>query len=376
MTLAALQRIMDITERNVLNLQDAKAAGTPVVGQYCIYSPSEIALAAGAIPVSLCGTKNDAIAPAEEILLRSICPLIKSSFGFALTDSCPYLAASDVVVADTTCDGKKKMYELLAQKKTLFLLQLPQTQDADALIYWRDQFVKLCRFYEEQFQVRLTDDRLSAAIQLMNRHRRALRRVFDSARRKPAPLTGMRMLECCFRLSFMADTEEAVRLLEDLAAELEAGSDGDSSGAPRILLTGVPTGMGSHKLIQILEECGASVVCIDNCSAYKKTLLMIDENKDPLSALAERYLAMPCSVMSPNPNRYIYLLDMALDFQADGVVDLSWQGCQTYEIESYSVKHFVRKELHLPFAQIVTDYSSTDTEQLRVRVEAFLEMIG
>ena len=63
-------------------------------------------------------------------------------------------------------------------------------------------------------------------------------------------------------------------------------------------------------------------------------------------------------------------------FQADAVVDLTWQGCQTYDVESWSVKKFVREELDLPFLQIVTDYSEADTEQLKVRIEAFLEMLN
>ena len=129
MSYPSVERFKDVTDRNVLALQEAKQAGVKVVGQYCIYSPLEIALAAGAVPVSLCGTKNDSIPPAESILPRSLCPLIKSSFGFALEDSCPYLAASDIVVADTTCDGKKKMFELLSERKSMFMLQLPQIQN-------------------------------------------------------------------------------------------------------------------------------------------------------------------------------------------------------------------------------------------------------
>lgn len=135
----SLEKFNAVTDRNVLALQEAKSAGKKVVGQYCIYSPLEIALAAGAIPVSLCGTKNDSIAAAETMLPRVLCPLIKSSFGFALQDSCPYLAASDIVVADATCDGKKKMYELLNHYKPVMLLQLPQIQDEDAAHYWRGQ---------------------------------------------------------------------------------------------------------------------------------------------------------------------------------------------------------------------------------------------
>ena len=150
MAYASLERFRDITGRNVLALQQAKEAGKKVVGQYCIYSPLEIALAAGAIPVSLCGTKNDSIPVAETMLPRSLCPLIKSSFGFALQDSCPYLAASDIVVADTTCDGKKKMYELLAAYKPVVLLQLPQIQDGDAKDYWRAQYAKLAAKLEKE----------------------------------------------------------------------------------------------------------------------------------------------------------------------------------------------------------------------------------
>ncbi|MCI7568559.1 MAG: 2-hydroxyacyl-CoA dehydratase family protein [Desulfovibrio sp.] len=373
----SLEKFNAVTDRNVLALQEAKSAGKKVVGQYCIYSPLEIALAAGAIPVSLCGTKNDSIAAAETMLPRVLCPLIKSSFGFALQDSCPYLAASDIVVADATCDGKKKMYELLNHYKPVMLLQLPQIQDEDAARYWRGQFAALVARLEKDFNVSITEEKLRDAIRLTNRLRRALKNVLDLARRKPSPLSGMDILSLCFRASFMPDYEQCIALLDDIAAEIgRATPDSLPAGGPRILLTGVPTGMGSHKVIQLLETCGAHVVCIDNCTCYKKVLLQMDENRDPLSELAERYLAMHCSVMSPNPHRYEVLKKLSEEFLIDAVVDLTWQGCQTYDVESWSVKKYVREELRLPFLQIVTDYSETDTEQLKVRIEAFLEMLA
>lgn len=377
MSYASLERFRDITGRNVLALQEAKTAGKKVVGQYCIYSPLEIALAAGAIPVSLCGTKDDSIPAAETVLPRILCPLIKSSFGFALQDSCPYLAASDIVVADTTCDGKKKMYELLSLHKPVMLLQLPQTQDGNARDYWRGEFVRLVARLENDFGVSISETDLREAIRLCNRLRRALKDVLDLARRRPSPLAGMDLMDICFRASFMPDYEEAISLLRDISVEIgNAPSERFSVNAPRILLTGVPTGSGSHKVIQLFEECGASVVCIDNCSCYKKVRLMMDESADPLTELAGRYLDTPCAVMSPNPRRYQVLQELSRDFQVDAVVDLTWQGCQTYDVESWSVKKFVREELKLPFLQIVTDYSQTDTEQVKVRIEAFLEMIA
>ena len=79
--------------------------------------------------------------------------------------------------------------------------------------------------------------------------------------------------------------------------------------------------------------------------------------------------------MSPSPNRYTALRELTEAFQADAVVDLTWQGCQTYDVESWSVKKFVREELDLPFLQIVTDYSEADTEQLKVRILSLIHIL-
>lgn len=380
MKCASFDRITTAFERNVLNLNEAKQSGKKVVGQYCIYSPTEIAVAAGAIPVSLCGTRHDSVAPAEEILPRTLCPLIKSSFGFALQDSCPYLEASDIVVADTTCDGKKKMYELLQEHKPIALLQLPQIQDEDALTYWRGQFKGLVARLEAEFNVAITDEKLRAAIVLMNRERLALKAVMDLAKRRPSPITGMELVEIGFKTSFFPDKETGIAMLLDLAEEIgrraDAGETCYGNETPRILLTGVPVGMGSHKVVRLVEECGGNVVCLDNCSGYKKTRVMMDETGDPLSEMARRYLHVPCAVMSPNPNRYDALEELTRDFSVDAVIDLTWQGCQTYAVESWSLKKFTQDKLGLPFLQIETDYSETDTEQLKVRIEAFMEMLA
>ncbi len=372
-------RITTAFEHNVPNLLAAKDQGKKVVGQYCLYTPSEIALAAGAIPVSLCGTRNDSIPAAEEVLPRALCPLIKSSYGFALNDSCPYLSASDLVVGDTTCDGKKKMYELLAEKHPVMLLQLPQVQNEDALNYWRKQFELLIERMEKDFGVQIDDEKLCRAVNLMNRERLAVKALMDLAQRKPSPITGMELVEIAFKTNFFPDKEVGIKMLLDAAEEMgrlgDEGKSPVSPEAPRILLTGVPVGMGSHKVVRLIEECGGSVVCLDNCSGYKRTRVRVEESGDPLTALAKGYLDIPCAVMSPNPRRFEALNEMARDFSVDAVVDLTWQGCQTYAVESSSIKKHVTANLGKPFLQLETDYSESDAEQLKVRIEAFLEML-
>jgi benzoyl-CoA reductase/2-hydroxyglutaryl-CoA dehydratase subunit BcrC/BadD/HgdB len=148
---------------------------------------------------------------------------------------------------------------------------------------------------------------------------------------------------------------------------------GTPSG-PRILLTGVPVGLGSEKVVRLIEEANARVVCFETCGGYKR-VQPVDEGYDPLTAIAERYLATPCSVMSPNTGRLALLDRLISEFTVDGVVDLTWHACHTYNIEAYTIEKFVTEQRMLPFLHLETDYSASDTEQLRVRIEAFLEMM-
>ena len=134
--------------------------------------------------------------------------------------------------------------------------------------------------------------------------------------------------------------------------------------------------MGSEKVLRILEECGASVVVLENCTGYKGLDVLVDEDKDPITALAEKYLSTPCSCMTNNDGRLVLIKRLAEEYEVDGIVDLTWQACHTYNIESYIVRNFVKDELDLPFIQMETDYSDSDVGQIKVRVEAFLETLA
>lgn len=374
-----LSMLQHKAEQNLLDIEEAKSIGTKVVGFYCLYSPVELAVAAGAITVSLCGTSNDPVNAAEEYLPRNLCPLIKSSFGFAVTDTCPFFRFSDLIIGDTTCDGKKKMFELMARIKPVHVIQLPQNQDQElALPFFISEVKKAKKVIEEAFDTKITDEKLANAIRLMNRERRAFKELMDLGRMKPSPISGLDILTIRHKTAFFADKNKEIELLHHIVSEVnQRASSAESSvgrPGPRILLTGTPVGVGSDKLVKIMEKAGASVVVAENCSGYKRTFT-IDENKDPILALSEQYLQIPCSVMSPNTNRFNLLSELIEAFQADGVVDLTWHACHTYNIESHFVESLAKEKYTIPFLHIETDYSESDIEQLRVRVEAFLEIV-
>lgn len=76
-------------KNSFLALKKLKEEGVPVVGVYCTYLPQEIPAAMGAAVVGLCSTSDETISEAEKDLPRNLCPLIKSSYGFAKNGQMP-----------------------------------------------------------------------------------------------------------------------------------------------------------------------------------------------------------------------------------------------------------------------------------------------
>lgn len=371
-----MQGFASAREVNLMRIKNAKENGTKVVGIYCTYCPQELILAAGAIPVGLCGTSENPIAAAEETLPRNLCPLIKSSYGFAVTDTCPFFHFSDLIVGETTCDGKKKMFEIMQDLKPVHVMQLPHVNNTKASFdLWVEELRRLRNRLEQELQVSISDQAIWEAIELINKEKRAMKAMLDLNRADPPPLSGMEILTAAWSRSFSSNKEEMIENLNAVVREVANQVESRQVKAPRVLLTGCPVGLGTEKVIRLTEELGACIIAMENCSGYKTLELLADTTlEDPIVALAEKYLAIPCSCMSPNPYRLELIDKMIDDFRADAVIDLTWQACHTYNIEAFEVGKLVKSK-GLPYLHLESDYSNSDLESLKVRIEAMLEMI-
>ena len=360
----------------------AKAQGRPIVGILCEFTPREIILAAGAVPVCLCGGSATTIPEAEQYLPANLCPLIKSTFGYHVKGSNPFLQWSDLVVAETTCDGKKKMFELMGATKPMYVLELPQkADDPDALEHWTREVRKLKEHLEQRFQTRITDEKLREAIRLMNRERGLRRQLADLMTADNPPLTGRQLIEFKSIISGIeADLqqyERAIQLFGDKAAGPKTSTAaGQMKPRVRVMLTGVPIVHGAERVLEIIENAGAVVVAMENCTGLKPILEDVDLNEpDPIRAIAKKYYHLPCSVMTLNTRRLDSLRTLAAKFRPQCVIELVWQACLTYDIESFHVRKLVEEELHMPYLKITTDYSPSDSARLTARVEALLETV-
>lgn len=361
-----------------LEVKKYKEKGIPVIGAYCSYFPRELAMAAGAIPIGLCSSSNDTVPIAEQTLPGNICPLIKSSYGFAVSDKCPFFYFSDIVVGETTCDGKKKMYELLSDLKEIYVMELPNRQSEYGFSLWKAEIIRFKEYLEEYFRIVISEEMIREAIRLSNTNRKAVQNLYEVMKLDPPPITGKELFKVLYGNKYQLDLKKVPEILEGVRKKIleEYEKNPKPEKRPRILITGCPMGGDSSKLVDIIEDHGGVVVAFENCTGIKaQDRLVAEENPDVYEALAERYLKIGCAIMTPNDNRISLLGRIIDEFRVDGVVEMILQGCHSDSIESISVRHFIDEEKHIPYMAVVTDFSKADVAQLTVRISAFLEML-
>lgn len=370
----------EIRQKGFLRMKELKDQGAKVVGVFCSFVPLELIYAAGAIPIGLCAFTEEPIPAAEAHLPRNLCPLIKASYGFAITDTCPYFYFSDLIVGETTCDGKRKMFELMNDIKETYVMQLPHTRNSSALAAWKEEIIRFKGKLEEFFGVTISEDDIRAAIRRKNRERDVMLRYLELGKLNPAPMSGYEMGTRVDAGSFSFDLDERCDGVEARIKEVidqwNESKKGQTSDHPRILVTGCPNAGVRDKIIKAVEDMGADVVAFDSCNGTREKVEKVDESKaDVYEALAEKYLNINCSVMSPNTSRQEYIGGMIDDYQIDGVIEIILQACHTFNVEAYSIKKYVTETKKIPYLNIETDYSQSDKGQINTRLAAFLETI-
>ena len=373
------QKFEEFTEarkNGFLKVKALKEQGKKVAGVFCTFTPQEILDAAGFVSVSLCGMSAETIADAEVDLPKNLCPLIKSSYGFYVSDKCPYTYFSDLIVGETTCDGKKKMYELMGKGKKTFILHLPQSSEEFEIDAWEKEIRRFIAFIEKEYSINITDERLREASRLRNIERLERKKLMEVQLKNPAPAAGMDLYKTMDGVGFLFDEQERIDKLKGLREEIEKVNNTEQNkGKKRILVTGCPIGGVLDKTVGAIERSNGNVVCFENCAGIKACLKQVDENADNIvRAIAERYLSIGCAVMAPDTQRMNNLRELVKEFQVDGVVNVTLHACTTYDVESKLVADLM-KEINMPYMSIETDYTQGDEGQLLTRIQAFIEML-
>ena len=363
-------------------LIEEQKKGRKVFGTFCVFVPDEIIIALDGIVTGLCGGSQFWVPGGEEVLPKNTCPLIKASVGARLGRTCPFFRIADVYVGETTCDGKKKAYEILGQDVPMLIMDVPQMKREKDILKWKEEIKEFAAKAEEITGNKLTVDKLKKAIDIINNKRKAMQRVYDARKALCLPISGRDTL-LMTQISFFDDPVRCAEMCNKLADELEERIKNNVSvmkeGEKRILVTGTPLAVPNWKLHNIIETSGAAVVCEEMCTGTRYFENLVETKGDTLDelfmALAERYMKNNCACFTPNPGRIDDIIRLTKEYKADGVIDCSLKFCGLYDIEKKSVSEALKKE-GIPVLSLETDYEDSDAGQLRTRIEAFVEMLN
>jgi len=373
-TMKAFDRALhDSHGQRVAEVIGYRKAGGRSIGSFCIYLPDEISMAAGVLNIPLCGGSGFSVNYADKILPRDICPLVRSTFGMALSGTCPYKTLKDCVVGETTCDAKKKTWDLLNFR----VLEVPQKKNDIDRNLWLAEVKDFAGQMEALSGTTITASSLRAGIRKQNRKRNLLNAINDFRKLTEPPISGLdALLVSQVALNMDIDTflETGKALLEELEDRAVKGISAYQEPGVRVLMAGTPSPMGYAKVHAAAEMSGLRVVIDESCTGLRYSRNNVPEDIETvdgmMQAIADRYFDIDCACFTPNTERRENLREMVNGFRVEAVVHNILQYCHGFNVEA-GVMDKVLLEMNVPSMKIVSDYSQEDFEQIRIRMESF-----
>jgi benzoyl-CoA reductase/2-hydroxyglutaryl-CoA dehydratase subunit BcrC/BadD/HgdB len=373
--------VSEVHGLRIREILEEKAKGNIIVGTFCVYVPEELVLAVGGVQIGLCAGAEVAYEKVEEYLPRNTCALIKSSLGFRLGRVCPYTEAATFIVGETTCDGKKKAYEIFGKMKDIYVMEIPQMKNDSDRTLWKKEVERFKLELEKRSGRKITPESLKKGIQTINKKRAVLQRLASIRYKYPFVISGRDAL-LINQVSFYDNperfTDSVARICDELEERGKKNITISGAGGKKVLLSGCPMAVPNWKLPFVVETAGAAIVAEESCvgernsrNAVKETGSTVDELLDNI---VSRYMKINCACFTPNVERLEDIKEIFKSSKADGVIHYSLQFCTPYLMEAKKVKDLC-DDNKMPFLAIETDYSAGDAEQIKTRVEAFLEKI-
>lgn len=364
-------------------LRKAKKSGVKIVGYFPgNYVPEEIIYASGAAP--LCLAEGGSSLPADSALSvvpRMICPFARAQIGERLLKRNLYYSMVDMIVAPITCQHLRKVAEIWEYQNDIeiFKLGIPHNYNGDfELEYYTDRL----RVLKDRLQAftgnEITSERISKAIDIYNRMRELLREISMMRRNTSPPLLSALDFIRLNHASFYADPAFMVEVLDSLHHQLREKQQVITAGRPRLMLLGPNIACGDYKILELVESAGADVVIEELCEGIRYYWHGIENKGDPFQSLARGYLRdrVPCAFMRfSTKKRLDFVLKLVNDFNVSGVIWYELLNCETYDSESHFFAQRMRDQ-DIPMLILESSYSPTEIGQLKVRIEAFVEMLG
>jgi len=376
----ALEKLDAHLKTRLLDLSKAKEQGRKVIGYPAGgYFPEELALSCYAIPICFiqCGN-NETLKDAGAYICRFFDPFWRSQIGYLTSKKDPSYTIADLIVVPITDNHVRVFSNTLGYytpERASFVFGVPHVKDNLALEYYLQGIRRVKRKLEEFTGVEITESRLRQSIELCNRERELLREI-SLMRKSDHVVVTNKDFVALNHASFLADKAVMVEILESFLKELKDAAPQPKDG-PRILLTGSTLARGDSKVMDLIEESGGLIVMEEFAEGIRPYWGEVKLNGDLMANLAQSYfMEQVCpGWFRPGTERLDFLIELAKDYRAAGVVWYQLLYRESYKVESYFFPDRLKKETGLPLLVVESEYDAMETGPLKTRIETFIETI-
>lgn len=374
----------DVLENTYVKLADIqKPEDTKSIGTLCVMVPAELVYAAGAMPVRLCSGSYTAYSIGDDYIPRDACPLVKAVMGFGKIKALTAFDNCSLLVAPVTCDCKKKLAGTIDSVKDTIPLHIPplKKDDADTEIFLKELY-RLIPLLENVTGKQVTAKSLAEGINMVGNAQYEMSEFLKYRRHDLSLMSGTQVMSVMNAYSYMPVNlwaEQMHRLNEEMKLRLSQGRFVSRKNQPRVLVTGSPIAFPNIKVPLLIEEMGGVLAADETCMGERglyDPVSVIDASFDGMMrSLASRYTKpYTCPVFVDNSQRIYRIKQIIKEHKIQGVIYHVLRGCLVYDYE-YQLMEEAMGKMDIPIIRVESDYNEEDVEQLRIRIEAFIELI-
>jgi benzoyl-CoA reductase/2-hydroxyglutaryl-CoA dehydratase subunit BcrC/BadD/HgdB len=223
----------------------------------------------------------------------------------------------------------------------------------------------------------VTRQALSDAIAAHNRDRRLVRRLFDERAARSAALSPVQLQDIVTSAMVMDPDEHAGLLAEALGSAAAGATAASSDRRVRVHLSGHLCHAPRRELLEVIEASGAVVVDDDLYHGRRHVSTDVEEDGDPLEAIArwyqQRNVNIPCPTrVQQDADWDGWLLRAVRGSGAEAVIHLVPKFCEPHMLY-YPELRKALDAAGIPHLQIETEHEGLPLESFRTRIEALVE---
>lgn len=368
--------------------KSTQARNTPRVVVLGHGIPEQLVHACGATPYYIMGGSHASCQWSDEAMPRDADPVSRSILGYALK-LVEHIAQTGndepLFVVPIANDNMRKIaYHLAREEHEVIPVDIPpEGASYPAQRSWEDSLLALVQRLQRHTGVRATARRLRWADQLVGSARAAMvafERICAACSEVISAEAALLVLNTYYQTGNLAQWTAALRALTEEVRARHRSHGEPQASIPRVLVIGSPILFPQYKVPGLIHDAGLRLLAaVDPASTSRYTSLTEQERHGTAGRLmrniARKHYALDSSsahVVNRAMEQYVeYLLS---SMEVEGVVWHILKGQIEYDFELARMEPLFER-CGIPVFRLETDYQYQDVEQLRIRLEAFEEML-